>query len=152
MLVLLILIQFIRPGRNLPAFKSTNDISSRYQVPDSVNKILIVACYDCHSDSTRYPWYSRIQPVYWWLNGHIQDGKRDLNFSQFAGYKIRKQLNAFKSISELVKNGEMPLSSYLWIHTDAKLSDGQKELISSWAMAQYDSIKLRYPKDSLVKK
>ncbi len=152
LLVILVIIQFIRPAKNISLTKGPNDISSKYPVPDSVAQILKVACNDCHTDSTRYPWYSNIQPFYFWLNSHIKDGKRALNFSEFSSDKIRKQYNSFSKMSTEVKEGGMPLPSYLWIHSDAKLSDAQKAMISSWAMAQHDSIKAKYPPDSLKKK
>ena len=151
LLVILVIIQFIRPKKNISPEKGPNDISTKYPIPDSLRQILSVACYDCHSNNTRYPWYSKIQPVYWWLNSHIQDGKNALNFSEFTSYRIRKQFISFKDISKLVKDDEMPLASYLWIHTDARFSDVQKNMLTTWAMAQHDSIQAKYPADSLAK-
>src|SRR6476659_8641049 len=98
LLIIFVLIQFIRPEKNRSEGKGPNDISTLYPVPDSVESILKVACYDCHSNNTRYPWYAEIQPVAWWLNGHIVDGKKDLNFSEFAKYRIRKQYIKFEQI------------------------------------------------------
>jgi hypothetical protein len=152
LLVILILIQFVRPAKNLSAGPSSHDILTRYKIPDTLQKIFSVACNDCHSNNTRYPWYSKIQPVYWWLNNHIKDGKRSLNFSEFTGYPIRRQYNAFKEISKIVKEDGMPLSSYLWIHKDAILTRDQKGMIINWATAQYDSIRAKYPADSLLKR
>ena len=152
MLVILVIIQFIRPAKNTSAGPWANDISSRYPIPDTVNKIFQVACYDCHSNNTRYPWYSNIQPVYFWLANHVKDGKAGLNFSEFATYSLRKQFNRFKGIASEVKDGGMPLPSYLWIHTDAKLSDDQKNMIITWANSMQDTLKAKYPVDSLVKK
>ena len=152
LLIIFILIQFIRPAKNRSEGISANDISTKYPVPDSVQAILKVACYDCHSNNTRYPWYEEIQPVAWWLNNHIKDGKRGLNFSEFTSYRIKKQFHRLDDINKQVKKNEMPLSSYTLIHTDAKLTEGQKLAIAAWATSIRDSIKAHYPPDSLVKK
>jgi len=152
LLIIFIAIQFIRPAKNRSEGISANDISTKYPVPDSVQAILKVACYDCHSNNTRYPWYAEIQPVAWWLDNHIKDGKRGLNFSEFTSYRIKKQFHRLDDINKQVKKNEMPLSSYTLIHTDAKLTEGQKLAIAAWATSIRDSIKAHYPPDSLVKK
>ena len=152
LLIIFVLIQFFRPKKNLSEGTNVNDISTKYPVPDSVQAILKVACYDCHSNNTRYPWYAEIQPVAWWLNNHIVDGKRGLNFSIFTSYRIKKQFHRLDDINELVKKNEMPLSSYTLIHTDAKLSEQKKLLLANWTEALKDSIKAHYPTDSLQKK
>jgi len=147
-----VMIQFFRPAKNKSEGTSKNDISTLYTVPLDVQNILKTSCNDCHSNNTVYPWYAEIQPVSWWLNSHIEDGKKDLNFSEFATYRIRRQYKKLEEINELVKENEMPLDSYLWIHKDAKLSDQQKLTVANWAEAVRDSIRAKYPPDSLVRK
>jgi hypothetical protein len=147
-----IIIQFIRPAKNKAAGISSNDISKIYSVPENVEAILKTSCYDCHSNNTVYPWYANIQPVAWWLNDHVQDGKKDLNFSEFAGYRIRRQYKKLEEINELVKKEEMPLDSYLWLHKNAKLDDQQKITLANWVTALRDTIKANYPADSLIRK
>jgi hypothetical protein len=99
-----------------------------------------------------YPWYAQIQPAAWWLADHIKEGKKELNFSEFAGYRIRRQYKKLEEINELVKEGEMPLDSYLWIHNDAKLDEKQKLTLANWVTAIRDTMKATYPADSLVRK
>ena len=152
LIVAFIIIQFFRPAKNSSEGISNNDITKLYTVPSDIQSILKTSCYDCHSNNTIYPWYSYIQPVAWWLNGHIKDGKRGLNFSEFAGYRIRKQYKRLEDINELVKKNEMPLDTYLWIHKYAKLNDQQKLILANWATAIRDTIKARYPADSLVRR
>jgi hypothetical protein len=152
LLIIFVLIQFFRPVKNKSQRISVNDISTKYPVPDSIQSILKVACYDCHSNNTRYPWYAEIQPVAWWLNNHIKDGKGGLNFSEFTSYRIKKQFHRLDDINELVKKNEMPLSSYTLIHTDAKLTANQKILLATWTESLKDSIKAHYPADSLLGK
>ena len=145
LLLAFIIIQFFRPAKNRSDVISANDITKKYAVPADVLNILQTSCYDCHSNNTKYPWYSYIQPVAWWLNTHIKDGKRGLNFSEFASYSLRKQYRRLGDVDTLIRNNEMPLDSYLWIHKYAKLDDQQKNIIYNWARATTDSIALNYP-------
>jgi hypothetical protein len=88
---------------------------------------------DCHSNNTIYPWYSHIQPAAWWMNNHVKDGKKDLNFDEFLTYTKKKQFKKMEETIELVKEGEMPLKSYTWIHNDAKLTEAEKTALTDWA-------------------
>lgn len=145
LLIVLIIVQFIQPPHNNGPAATANDITHSVQVPDTVMAILKVACYDCHSDNTRYPWYSKITPVNWWLNNHVNEGKRHLNFSQFTG-SYKRKMRRLEESGELTEKHEMPISSYLWIHKDARLSDAQRKLLADWTetarqQLQQDSIR-----------
>lgn len=133
LLVALVIIQFFKPARNISAEKSTNDITNKYAVPASVQEILKTSCYDCHSNNTVYPWYANIQPVAWWLADHVNEGKKELDFSEFLTYSPKKAHHKLEEVNEMVKEGEMPLQSYTIIHQDAKLSEPQKLEIATWA-------------------
>ena len=152
LLLAFIVIQFIRPAKNRADGISNNDISKIYAVPADVQAILKTSCYDCHSNNTVYPWYAEIQPAAWWLADHIKEGKKELNFSEFASYRIGRQYRKFEEINKEVKENEMPLESYLWIHKNSKLSDEQKLTLANWVTAVRDTIKANYPADSLVRK
>lgn len=152
LLIIFVLIQFIRPKKNLSAQTGPNDITTIYPIPGEVKTILNTACYDCHSNNTRYPWYAEIQPVAWWLDDHVKEGKHELNYSEFASYRPRKQYRRMEQTIDLVKEGEMPLSSYTLIHTDAKLSEAEKKALFDWANAIMDTMKTKYPIDSLLRK
>lgn len=142
-LVVFVVIQFIRPARNKADSATGTDISSIITVPDSVGMILNKACYDCHSNNTRYPWYANIQPVGWLLSKHIKDGKRDLNFSEFGGYTNRRQLNKLGQISEIISKDEMPLKSYRMMHKDAQLTSNEKALLINWAEKSRDFLQAK---------
>ncbi len=146
----LIAIQFIHPKKNESTGLSENDISKLYAVPESVQTILAKACYDCHSNNTVYPWYNSIQPIAWMLNNHIKKGKRYLNFSEFASYKISSQYKKLEQCKEQLKENEMPLASYTWIHRNAILTVEEKAAITDWCDKIRDSIKTKYPADSLI--
>ncbi len=150
--VALVAVQFVRPARNLPGAQRGSGIEARYPVPGSVMQILRRSCFDCHSDSTVYPWYAEIQPVAWWLNSHIQDGKRGINFDRFATYRPMRQYGKFRDIVEQLQGDKMPLGSYLWIHRYARLTPEEKEEVVRWSQAMMDSMKTLYPPDSLQRK
>jgi hypothetical protein len=105
-----------------------------------VSRILATACYDCHSDHTRYPWYAEVEPVGWWLASHIHDGKSRLNFSEFGTYSRRQALRKLELISDQVSDHKMPLSSYTLIHRDARLTEAQIREMTDWA----DSLKTQF--------
>lgn len=89
-LVVFVLIQFIRPARNRSSQTFPHDITNLYAVPQDVQTILKDACYDCHSNNTRYPWYVDIQPVGWLLAKHVRDGKEELNFNEYGFYSSKR--------------------------------------------------------------
>lgn len=149
LLALFLLAQFIRPAKNLSNDQSKH-LSTRYPIPAEVEAILKVACYDCHSNYTIYPWYAEIQPVAAWLANHVNEGKRELNFSDLTTRRIAVQNHKLEEVIEMVREGEMPLGSYTWVHRDAILTREQKDLLIRWAEATMNTIKSQYPADSLV--
>lgn len=152
LLLAFIVIQFFRPAKNKAEGISNNDISKIYAVPADVQSILKTSCYDCHSNNTVYPWYAEIQPAAWWLADHVKEGKKELNFSEFASYRIGRQYRKLEEINGEVKEDKMPLESYLWIHKNSKLSEQQKLTLANWVTTIRDTIKANYPADSLVRK
>ncbi|OIR12004.1 hypothetical protein GALL_62550 [mine drainage metagenome] len=150
LLVVLIVIQFIHPKKNQSTEILATDISKTYAVPKDVETILAKACNDCHSNNTIYPWYNNIQPVAWWLQDHVNEGKEHLNFSDFTSMKVARQYKRLDDCIKEVKEGGMPLDSYTWIHKNAILTDVEKQTLYNWCNAVRDSIKAKYPADSLV--
>lgn len=150
-LAIFLMAQVIRPGKNQ---SNTNPASilDKYPASEEVAQILKVACNDCHSNYTIYPWYAEIQPVASWLAHHVEDGKKHLNLSDFTKRKIAIQNHKFEEIIEMIEKNEMPMSSYTLIHRDAILSEGQKNALIGWAKTSMDSIKANYPADSLILK
>ncbi len=151
--IFLVAFQFFRPEKNL-SDDQTYSISTKYAVTDEVNGILKVACNDCHSNKTEYPWYANVQPVASWLAHHVEEGKDELNFSTFTKLPIAVQNHKLEETIEMVKDGEMPLPSYtyLGLHKEANLTEDQKKVLIDWAKAQMDTLKANYPADSLVLK
>ncbi|MBL0881869.1 MAG: heme-binding domain-containing protein [Chitinophagaceae bacterium] len=151
LLIALVVIQFIRPEANASTDTSGN-IKNLYTVPENVEAILVKACNDCHSNNTVYPWYSKVQPVAWWLDDHIKEGKSHLNFDVYTSYNLRRQYHKMEEVIEQVKEKEMPLNSYTWVHSDAKLTDDERVVLTNWAQSVMDTMKANYPIDSLIRK
>ena len=152
LLMLLIIIQFIHPSRNISKKEQRDNIAHAFKVPAEVKTILDKACMDCHSNNTRYRWYFKIQPVDWWLTNHVNEGKQELNFDEYTSKSLRYQYHKMESTVDLVKKGEMPLDSYLWIHKDAILTEQEKNTLINWAQGITNEMKAKYPADSLVRK
>lgn len=152
LLVALIIIQFIHPKKNKAEGSQPNYIGNNFTVPTDVKTILNKACNDCHSNNSNYPWYANLQPVHWWMEKHIKDGKKHLNYDEYTNRPLRYQYHKMEETIEMIKEGEMPLNSYTWTHKDAKLSEEEKTKLISWAESVMDNMKSKYPIDSLVRK
>lgn len=135
LLAIVLVLQFFRPTRNTGLADGPKDITHVVKVPEEVMDILKKSCYDCHSNHTHYPWYTNIQPVGWWLQDHVDEGKEELNFTEFGSYSLKKQKHKLHECEEMVEEGEMPLSSYTLMHTDAKLEEKEKEALIKWVDA-----------------
>jgi hypothetical protein len=131
LLMILIIIQFFKPIKNQAMAEQPLAIEKVYHVPVKVGAILQSACYDCHSNTTKYPWYTHVQPIAWWMEDHIQEGKRELNFSTFGAYSLKKQDHKLEEIAEQIED-EMPLKSYKIMHSEARLTDDQKKELGQW--------------------
>lgn len=119
-------IQLIPVNRENPPVSAGADMLGINPANPEVTAILKSACYDCHSNETKYPWYSKIAPISWWLKDHINEGREELNFSEWSNYSAKKRNHKLKEAIEMVDEAEMPLKSYTWMHTDSKLSDAQR--------------------------
>ncbi len=127
-------IQLVPTKRNQSSDILETDFNKVFKVSNNVQSIIKNSCYDCHSNNTNYPWYNKIQPVSWFLEKHVTEGKKELNFSEFGNYSTRKQKSKLKSMINQIRDDEMPLSSYVLIHQNAKLSKMQKvELMETFS-------------------
>jgi hypothetical protein len=147
-LILALAKQFDRPVKN-DSNDQSRHFSTQFPIPDSVQAILTVACYDCHSNNTRYPWYAEFQPIAGMMDEHVVHGKKALNFSEFASYRPRKQFHKMEEVAELVRDSLMPIADYLKMHDDAVLTEAQRQTIYAWVSATHDSMRSFYPPDSL---
>ncbi len=133
LLVVFVGMQFYRPEKNISEGDYVAAFEKETQPPAEVREILKTACYDCHSANTEYPWYNNIAPVSYWLADHIEDGKKHLDFSNWANYDAKKKDHKLEEVIEEVKEGNMPLNEYTWTHADAKLTENQISALVAWA-------------------
>jgi len=124
---IVLVIQVIPVERNVSTVPPGQSFEKTEKVPANVAASLKVTCYDCHSNNTRYPWYSELQPGAWFMARHIKKGKEELNLDEFNDYSKRRKKAKIKSIISQIEKDEMPLPSYLWMHHDAGLSPAGKE-------------------------
>jgi hypothetical protein len=124
--------QFINPDKNESKFVPESDFITLEQPPQHLADIIKTSCYDCHSNNTIYPWYDRITPVNFWVDGHIEHGKGHLNFSEWNKYSSKKKAHKLDEFIEMIEDKEMPLESYTLTHQDAKLSDADIAALTNW--------------------
>jgi hypothetical protein len=124
---LFLLVQFVQPDRSNPP------VVSEVHAPPQVAAILERSCYDCHSNRTEWPWYAYVAPVSWWVADHVEEGRGDLNFSDWPVVDFEAVDDSLRDIEKQVAKGEMPLPQYLWLHPEARLSDEDKEALLDWA-------------------
>lgn len=125
-------VQFYRPDRTNAPVNFDETLTAATAVPGRVQQILETSCNDCHSNQTRWTWYSNIVPVSWKMVEHVEDGRSELNFSVWNTYDARRRRRKLDEICDQVKTREMPLPSYLWVHGDARLSDEQIKILCDW--------------------
>ena len=128
--VLFVLAHFI------PAEKTNPLVTQDIQTPDDVKTILKKACYDCHSNESVWPWYSNIVPVKMMIAKHVVEGRKHLNFSEWDSYNDTKKEHKLEETWEEIEKGAMPLSNYIPLHKEAKLSDEEKEIIKVWTQKE----------------
>ena len=127
LLVVLVGLQFFPTRSNHSTTISSTDFVKTYEAPENIAQSLQASCYDCHSNNTNYPWYSKVQPVGWLLEDHINKGKEVLNLSEFGSYSGRKQQSKLTSMISQIEDDKMPLAAYTFIHRKALLSKENKK-------------------------
>lgn len=129
---LLVVIQFFQPDRSTPPVDASHDFTTRMAPPVDVKEAVRVACYDCHSYQTRWPWYSYLQPVGWLVARHVSEGRAHLNLSEWGSMSLEEQTEMLEEMAEEVAEGEMPLQAYVFMHPQADLSEAQRAALSEW--------------------
>ena len=136
------LLQLTNLGRTNPAVAAGHDLlSGTNSPPPEIATMLRTACYDCHSYETRWPWYGHVAPVSWWINSHVTDAREVLNFSEWPNSDPQKAARKLNHIGDSVRDGDMPLPSYLKIHKAARLTEQQRDVLSNWAFDESDRLK-----------
>lgn len=124
--------QFFRSERTNPAVDPSQSVHARMAVTPAAAAVLNRACRDCHTGETRWPWYSHVAPVNWFVVGHVDHARSHMNLSEWAGLEPKEAAHTLEEMCDEVLKRKMPLPSYLWIHRDAALSDADIEALCAW--------------------
>ena len=136
LIVVFLGIQFVRPARTNPAVDESETIFARTQMTPQVSAVLDRSCRDCHSNKTVWPWYTNVAPISWWLSNHVNEGRANLNLSEWGKLAQDRQDRKLRQICDEVSDGVMPLSSYVPMHPQAKLSAEDKKTLCDWTDAE----------------
>ena len=134
LVALLLVVQLVPAGRSNPPE------GAEISAPPEIQAILERSCYDCHSNRTEWPWYAYVAPISWWVVHHVDDGRGDLNMTEWPLMDFEEQLHYLDEMKEEVEEGEMPLPSYLWVHRDARLSDEERTALFEWIDGEVASL------------
>ena len=132
LVVLLIIMQFFPIDKTNPPVDQAKDFLTMENAPVEVAQLFKTACYDCHSDETKYPWYTSVAPISWFIKGHIDEGHKHLGFSTWGDYDAKQKAHKMEEIIEMVDGKEMPMLTYWMIHWDAKISVEQRKQMTDW--------------------
>lgn len=127
-----IMIQFIKIDKVNPGYAQSGDFLNMTLPDQEIKSLIVDACYDCHSYETEYPWYTNVSPISLWIDHHIQDGRKHLNFSIWREYEKKRQDHKIHECIEMLEEKEMPMNSFTWTHPEARLTDEQNEQLIAW--------------------
>jgi Haem-binding domain len=132
LLVIFILMQFYRIDKTNPPMDPAQDFLTAVNAPIEMATMVKNACYDCHSHATKYPWYTEIMPFAKMIQGHIENGRKELNFSTWTTYEPDKRDHKLEEAGEMVIETKMPLTSYLIAHPEARISKEERQTLANW--------------------
>jgi hypothetical protein len=132
-IAVIIIVQLIPSGRPEVIENNASDLVLNHHIPDSVTQVLRNACYDCHSNETKYPWYAYVAPVSWLVSRDTRMGREHLNFSDWEKYSKMDKAKQLSEIAEEVEDGTMPMPIYVLMHPEAKLTKAQREMLMEWS-------------------
>ncbi len=135
-IAVLLIMQLFPIDKTNPPVDASKDLITLEAPPVEIATLLKAACYDCHAHTTKYPWYTNVAPLSWWIKGHIDHGRDELNFSTWSEYDADKRAHKLEEVAEEVLEKHMPLKSYVWLHSEAKMSPEQRQALAGWAKSK----------------
>ncbi|HUW84386.1 MAG TPA: heme-binding domain-containing protein [Phycisphaerae bacterium] len=132
----------------VPVDRTNAPITAAMSAPAEVAAILERSCYDCHSNQTRWPWYSYVAPGSWLVADDVHEARKQLNFSTWGEMSSGKQTYMRDEMWEQVEEGEMPLWMYTLAHRQARLSPQDKEVLKGWCVGEGEQEHAPASKDS----
>lgn len=134
--IIFIIIQFIQPDRKNPPVDPSATMDAALNMPDDVQAILQRACADCHSNTTKWPFYSYIAPASWLVSYDVMEGRKHFNMSEWEKYRFSKKANILGGIASEVKEKEMPMPKYILLHPEADLTDAERDIVIKWTQTE----------------
>lgn len=138
--VLFVGMQFFRPDRTNPPVDESRTLDSRLSVPDDIKTMLDRSCMDCHSNTTRWPWYSNIAPASWIVANDVIEARKHLNLSDFAQYRSLRAVGRLDMMCENLQDEIMPPKNYLFLHPNARLTRVEINRFCDWIESVRDSL------------
>jgi len=120
----------------VPVERTNPPAEEEIATPPPVAAILKRACYDCHSNQTRWLWYSRVAPVSWLVTNHVAAGRRQLNFSEWGRYYPATRRHKLQWMARALHDERMPPWSYLLMHPKAQLSADDRAALARWIQTE----------------
>jgi len=139
LVMVFVLLQLTNPARTNPPV--VLDLMATNPPPPAIAAMLHAACYDCHSYETKWPWYSHVAPMSWLVVGDVNNGRRNMNFSDWPNNDPMRVAKRLENMSEKIGYGEMPPKKYTMIHADARLTDSQRKELTGWLDAEAARLK-----------
>ena len=133
--------QAFRPNRTNPPVDPTKTLAATLHPPATIMANLDRGCRDCHSSDTMWPWYTNVSPLSWWIVHHVNEGRGEVSFSEWGTLDVRRQFKKLGDICEQVEKGDMPIESYLLIHSEAQLDDEERRQICDWTKSEQATLR-----------
>lgn len=120
------------PRATLP---SDGTMADHVGVPDDVRDLLDRACADCHSGRTRWPWYSRVSPVSWWIAADVRHGRSNLDFDAWSRNPEVEPTprQRVQWMCRSVRRDEMPPRGYRALHPEARMTGVEEARLCEWS-------------------
>ena len=138
--IIFLLIQFIQPNRANPGFDSSKTLQVELHPPAPVASLLERGCRDCHSNETRWPFYSYIAPVSWLVAYDVSEGRKHFNMSEWGKYKLNRKFQKLSGVYQMVTDGEMPLPKYVPLHPEANFTKAERDTLAAWAQSEANKL------------
>ena len=138
-------LQFTTPAHTNPPFNEAQTLQGTTVVPSDVSALSTRSCNDCHSNKTNWRWYTYVAPVSWFTVGHVNNGRAELNFSEWGRYGVRLKETRLRAICDQCQSGNMPLASYARMHREVVLSPDEVKRICDWSAEEGRRLALTHP-------
>jgi len=142
---LFVLAQLVPVNRKNPPSVPAKSMYVIENAPANLRAILNRSCSDCHSNETRWPWYSYVAPASWLVANDVHEARRKMNLSEWADYSEKKRDHELEEICNEILDSSMPDGKYTWIHRSARLSEDERDAVCQWTGSPHDHALAQLP-------